>query len=74
MLDRIRDWLRDNSVKTVNENQATALHLAASSFRIEVAKLLLEHGAGCKNAYIYIRIIALYNYDLTKVCSPSCQV
>ncbi|XP_064390866.1 transient receptor potential cation channel subfamily A member 1 homolog [Halichondria panicea] len=45
MLDRIRDWLRDNSVKTVNENQATALHLAASSFRIEVAKLLLEHGA-----------------------------
>ena len=48
MLDDVREWLRDNkgAVVTANENGATALHLAASSFRMEVAKLLLEHGAG----------------------------
>ncbi|XP_064387692.1 transient receptor potential cation channel subfamily A member 1 homolog [Halichondria panicea] len=47
MLDDVREWLSrtKEAVTLANEKGATALHLAASSFRIEVAKLLLENGA-----------------------------
>ncbi len=53
MLDDVREWLSrtKEAVTLANEKGATALHLAASSFRIEVAKLLLENGAGNEHAY-----------------------
>ncbi len=63
MLDDVREWLSDNKgvVVTANENGATALHLAASSFRMEVAKLLLEHGAGiCMYMHVHACILLLY--------------
>lgn len=44
----MQEWLSSSkeAVKAVNEDKATALHLAASSLRMNVAKLLLEHDAG----------------------------